>query len=473
MKVELFRDTRGRTVLSHMIMSTPVLSRIASRWEEAGLFASTWENLVGSWCIDHYKRHSRAPKKAIQSIFEDWAESSQDRESIKSVEKFLSHVSDEFSEQGKLSTPHVLDVAGTHFARVRAERLKEQIENCLETNNLKKLDSSIAGYRKVELGEGSFIDVLQDDEALQQAFSSETLEQLITFNNPSLDKFFIHMLHRDAFIALQASEKSGKSFWLGEMAYLAALQRRRVAFFAIGDLTQDEMMLRFASRATGQPNRGPWPHSLRIPKSIAKPAKDSEDRMPTVKYIKKQFDKPLDYKTTRKRFEEIGLKKIRSKKSFLRMSCHNADSINVVQIREKLKEWMGSGFVADVAIIDYADILAPLPGFWKDERDHTNASWKKLKAMAQELHCLVVTATQADAGSYERRSQTRKNFSGDKRKYSHTDGICAINTTDAEKDYGVARLAWLTARHNRYSPRHECYVAGNLAIASPAIAAVF
>lgn len=474
MKVESFTADRGRVVLAHMAMSTPVLSRVASHWHEKdGLFASPWENLVAGWCLDFYRQHGKAPRKGLRALYAVWAESSRDRESPKLIERFLAHVADDWDANDRLSADHVMDIAGNHFSRVRAERLREQIDAALEANRVGDVPKLVQAYRPVELGGGSYVDVFRDREALKQAFTEESYEQLITFGNP-LDRFFAHMLHRQSFVALQASEKTGKSFWLGELAYLALTQRRKVAFFAIGDLTQKEMLLRFASRAAQKPTRADvWPFPLSLPISIKPPAKGDDEYKPRVEYQTREIAGPLSYEDADAAFTLLTEKKVKSRRSLFRMVCHPADSVSVPDIVRTVESWHAEGFAPDVVLIDYADILAPPPGYWQDERASTNASWKKLKAMAQSLHCLVLTATQADAGSYDRRSQTRKNFSSDKRKYAHTDGICAINATEGDREMGVVRLAWLTNRHNHYSARRECYVAGNLAVASPAIVAAF
>lgn len=474
MKVESFTADRSRVVLAHMAMHTTVLGRIASHWSDKdGLFHSPWENLVAGWCLDHYRKHGKAPRKGLRALYAEWVTSTRDRESPELIDRFLGHIADDWDANDRLSTDHVLDIAGNHFNRVRAERLKEQIDAALEANRAADVPKLVQAYRPVELGEGSYVDVFRDREALKQAFSEESHEQLITFGNP-LDRFFAHMLHRQSFVALQASEKTGKSFWLGEMAYLALSQRRKVAFFAIGDLTQKEMILRFACRSAQKPTRADqWPFPLALPTAIKPPARGDDEQKPQVTHATRTIKRPLSYDDADAAFTLLTEKKVKSRRSLFRMCCHPADSVSVLDIARTVETWQAGGFSPDCILIDYADILAPPPGFWQDERASTNASWKRLKALAQKADCLVLTATQADAGSYDRRSQTRKNFSGDKRKYAHTDGICAINATETDREMGVVRLAWLTNRHNHYSARRECYVAGNLAVASPAIVAAF
>lgn len=792
MKVESFDGKRGRTVLAHMVTSTPVLARVAARWTTRGLFGSPWENVVGTWCVEFYRKHDKAPRKAIRTLYEQWAEHHQDKDTARLVERFLAHVSEEHEAEGKLATDHVLDIAGRHFNEVAAVRLKEDIESAVDAGRPDKVTKLVNDYKEVQIGSTSHIDVFLDKEAVLHAFSEEPTDSLITFGN-DLDRFFSRMLQRKSFVAFQGPEKSAKSFWLNELAYLAMLQRNRVAFFAIGDLTEEEMIIRIAERAAQRPSQqgySKWPVKLKIPTSLTlpkpKPGEEGE-LVPKLTYELKSYENPLTGAGAWNTFQHITQRKVKSKNSYFRMSCHPSDSITIVEVRDKVRDWAADGFSADVICIasgslvltdrglvpienircsdrlwdgvswvshgglvykgvrhvttyagltatpdhqiwtedgwrsiescrqlglrvaqtecsgrevrigrnyirdspasgfplskvramvrggaglrvcpmcemrcrevgqlckhpawdiqgvsqlfaaqtipdmvlakvggceeslhqqqargveslrgkgyrvplrigygsmsldhrefgrapegfgnrphrqrwalrtrepsilnekaellahketpdnsdaasfphhvslcdvcgqhhygafgewddfrgnrttmaeehqpgpvpvwdivnsgpfhrftvqgllvhnciDYMDILAPVPGFAKDERDATNKTWKQTKALAQETSSLVITATQADAGSYERRSQTRRNFSTDKRKYAHVDGLVAINVTDQEREMGLLRLAWLAKRRGKYSTRRECYVAGNLAIASPAILAKF
>jgi hypothetical protein len=84
-----------------------------------------------------------------------------------------------------------------------------------------------------------------------------------------------------------------------------------------------------------------------------------------------------------------------------------------------------------------------------------------------------LTASQADANSYDASVQTRKNFSEDKRKLSHVNGVVGINVRDKEKEMGVMRLNWVVLREGEFSNRKCVYVAGNLAIANPVTCSSF
>ncbi len=78
--------------------------------------------------------------------------------------------------------------------------------------------------------------------------------------------------------------------------------------------------------------------------------------------------------------------------------------------------------------------------------------WKNLRNLSQEkrdgVQPLVITATQADANSYEQDLLTLKNYSEDKRKFAHVTAFFGMNQSPdgREKKLGVMRYNKLVVR---------------------------
>jgi hypothetical protein len=141
-------------------------------------------------------------------------------------------------------------------------------------------------------------------------------------------------------------------------------------------------------------------------------------------------------------------------------------------IQDIINNWAMNDWIPDVIVIDYADILLMnTPGL--EGRDLIDSTWKQLRALSQKMHCLVVTATQGDAGAYDAKIITKKNFSGDKRKNAHVTGTIGLNQTTEEKDIGVTRLNWVILRDSPFNETKCVHVAGCLAIANPAVKSIF
>lgn len=468
MQIREFDGEQERTILLGMILRPTLLSTVSSHWQ-GEMFASRWANLVGQWCVEHHRKYSKPPKTGIVNYFESWRAKSRDEDTADVIRRFLETLSDEAERGGLPSSTHLIDISAKFFNRVRFSRLAEEIQSCVETGDIHTAETKVSTFGKVEIGTDSYVDLLDDEQATYDTFDEEKQQSLFAYPG-DLGNFFLHMLKRKKLVAFQAPEKSGKSFYLIDMAVQALKSRCRVAFFAVGDMSEDEMKERIAVRIAGHPSRsdGKWPFSVRIPKEIGILEKGAE--IPKMKYTEKTFDHPIDGDIAWKAFQKFCYKTIRAKRgnSFFRLACYPNDSINALGIRDKVLSWSSRGWHADVVIVDYADILAALPGI-RESRDQHNATWKKLKALSQEMDCLVITATQSDAASYEKRVQDRRNFSEDKRKNAHVNGFCAINVQGDEREAGLTRLSWTLNRDKKANPYRTIWVAGCLDIGAPAI----
>lgn len=468
MRFQKASGSKERRILIGMIVSLPVLSRIAAKWEKEGMFGSQWANLVGQWCVDYHATYRKAPGKHITALFESWAEDSNDKDTVAIVERFLESLSGEYAALAKeVNADLIIDMAGEHFNKVRLERHKDAIEGDLEEGKVRRALERFTKFREVELGEGTWIDVLRDKAAIQKAFEDKK-EPLIVYKD-GLGDFFGGALERDAFIAFTGPEKRGKSWWLLEIAWTAMRQGRKVAFFEVGDLSQSQVMRRFMTRASRRPLKLPKGRKERIVQ-VPTAIRMTEDGL-EVDYEPGQWKGDLTWERAWRNCEKI-IGGGRSKDPLLRLSCHPNSSISVRGIDSLIVKAEIDGWSPDVIVVDYADILAPVNGT-ADTRDQINTTWKLLRRMSQERHALVVTATQSDAASYDAPVIGKKNFSEDKRKHAHVTGMIGINQDDKEKERGIQRLNWVDLREGEFVESEVCHVAGCLAIANIAMKSVF
>ena len=471
MKLERREGSAERRVLIGMVVDDAVLGTISSKWTKDGLFASRWSNLVGKWCCAHFENYQSAPKKAVESLFEEWATGNGDKDTIDLVERFLESLSGEYEQMAKESNgEYLLDLAATHFDRVAVERLKESLTADLEAKDVAKALKRVENFARPEVGKSHGVDVLTSVEALKNAFRKKA-DPLIVYPG-ALGTFFRDALERDALISFMGPEKRGKTFWLIDIAWRAMLQGRRVAFFEVGDMSEGQILLRFASRAAKRPIRATDPGKpVRYPVGLEH---DPDAKQANVTFDEFDFPEALDWKEAWAAVEGVA-KKLGDKKldSRFRLSCHPNSTLTVHGITSILQSWDRQGWgTPDVIVIDYADVLSPTNGS-ADTRDQINATWKALRALSQSLHALVVTATQSDADSYTVETMNMGNFSEDKRKNAHVTGMVGINQAGDEKKLGLQRLNWLALRESEFTPSDVCHVAGCLAVANPAILSSF
>jgi len=465
MEVEEFDSDDERRVLIGMVVDNHVLGRIANNWKK-DYFSTKWCSLVGQWSIDYFIKYKEAPKKNIEALYESWVTTQKDEATVELVEIFLDELSDEYEGQAEdINADHVIDMAGTLFNRNKLTQLSEQIKGDLANGDTDKANSRVTNFGRVELGVGSTIDVLHDKEAMASALDRAKEPPLIIYPG-ALGKFFTNRLRRTGFIAILAPEKMGKSTWLIDMTFQAIKQKKNVAYFDAGDNTQDDVMERFLTRIARHPID---PGTIYIPKRIKR---QPGEELPVVSPREMTYDEGLDIDKAWTTSQRLVKGHLRTNESKWKLSCHANSTLSVQGIHSILQNWDREGFVPDVIIIDYADILAPPPGV-VDPRERINENWKALRALSQIYHCLVITATQADAKSYTEKTLGRANFSEDKRKYGHVTGMLGLNQTGEEKKRGLQRLNWLVARKGKFQESECVYVAGCFDIASPAICSLF
>lgn len=467
MKVEHRSGSDERQILTGMIVDPVVVGKIAAKWTRDGLFASKWANLIGMWCCKYFLKYGTAPKAQIESIFGSWASSGErSKEQVQLVDKFLSGLSDEYERLAQELNPDwVVDLAGKHFQAVALNKLAEDVKGDLELNDPERAATRVAEFGRIELGMGSGIDVFEDLAALEDVFGEQANSLIEWPTNFRL--FFGDSLANDTFVSFLAPEKRGKTHALLEIAYLAAKQGKRAAFFSVGDMSERQVMARLAVRASGHPMVArEWPAVVKKPISIKK---DDEGKS-VVEHEEKEFDGPLSVGKARDAFAKLARNRAGKK---LKLSVHPNSSIGVDGIASILKDWDGDGWTPDFVIIDYADNLEPPPHANKDFRHATNEIWKQLRRLSQERHCCLVTATQADSASFDKVTMTRSNFSEDKRKLSHVTGMIGINQTPEEEDRGVIRLNWIVRREAEFRTFQCLHVATCLPICRPFVLSVF
>lgn len=464
MKVERRDGSDERRILIGMIVDPIVLGHVASVWTKEGRFKSKWSNQIASWCVKFYEQYEKPPGKSIEGMFESWAQRNKDKDTIATVERFLSGLSGEYAKlKREQNSQFIVDLASSHFNRVNLAHLSEALQGDIDLGDLKQALKRVNDFSHVELGASLGVDVLRDKVAMQQAFDSKK-EPLIVYPG-ALGKFFRDAFERDAFVCFMGPEKRGKSHWLIDVAWRAMLQRRKVAFFSVGDLSQNQMMRRFHKRAAKQPF---------VPKTIQYPVKieyEQGERSAVVEFEDRKFKHGLSWGDGYNACQKI-LKKVKTQDTLLRLSTHPADTLSVNGISAILKTWERNSWSPDVIVIDYADILAPPPGNLQSQ-DAINKTWMKLRALSQARHCLVVTATQANAASYKAETLDQSHFSELKKKLAHVTGMVGINATRDEKENGLCRLNWIVLRESEFNVSRCVHVAGCLDIGNPAVRSTF
>ncbi len=472
MKAFSNNDKVDNRVLASMITSSEVLGRLVDRWddEQGSLFSSS-ANLIGSWCVKHFRKYGSAPKSGITSIFREWAETPRDESLIQALERHLSALSEEYSkEKVDVSSEVLFDQAIYHFNRVKLTKLNEKLESLIEANQIEKGIAEVNTFSKIESVGNYGVPYFHDEQVVKSAFAIDDNEILVNYPG-DLGKFYNVSFARDNFVAFVGAQKSGKSYHCLDASFRALLNRKRVGYFQVGDMTEKDIKLRLAERTAGHPTWSPegWPYLVNYPTNISYTIGDDSAQ---VVFKQKKFLRPLSPVKAWGCCEELMREQVKSNDIYFKLVCYPNLGTSILGIRGVIDKWILEGWIPDVIVVDYADNLAPV-NRKLDPRDQINETWSLMRALSIEYHVLLITATQCSARGFGKRFLDRNDFSGDNRKMNHVTAMFGINMDAEEMSKGVCRINDIVVRRGAFSSRRCVHVARCLALANPCVLSTF
>ncbi len=499
-----------RQIIIGCIVSTEFLQQVRPTWETK-LLKSVSAQRLSVWAIDYFDQYHKAPGLDIETIyFEKLREGHIDKDLAESIEDDLRDLSEEYEESFNLQ--YTLDSADKYLKERHLELHLEKVQELKDSGETEEAQALAVSYRGITASLVNEID-LSDTKVLLKvdiAFS-DTQKPIIAYPGV-LGEFWNDQLVRGGFISFMAREKLGKSFMLLDIAIRSTRQRSKVAFFQAGDMTENQQIKRICSYLARKPilekycgevflpvvdcirnqmdlcdkeirqcDFGPFAgekdwNETNIRKKLTRErlikafieepdyapcrnCREFRQRQWGVPWVERKVIKyPVDVNEAKVKWGDFFIKKKRR----FRLSTHSNGTLSVVMIGSILQRWERDiGFIPDVIVIDYADLLTTKE---KEFRHQQNQIWMDLRALSQDQNCLLVTATQTDAASYEQETLSRKNFSEDKRKYAHVTAMYGLNQDpkEREKKLGVMRINEIVVREGEFDSTSCVSVLQNL-----------
>lgn len=477
---------KQRALLTAMVTNDRFLREVAALYKPE-FFEEAFRTIAG-WCLAYGAQYGRAPRAEIQRLFEESVSSGEIKESqARGVAEALDWMSSEMAAGDTVNVDYLLDMAQRHFEHVNLDITAAEIKHHLGRGDIEAAREAITAHKTVERPRAVGINPVTDIATVIAAFQ-DAPAPLFTFPGP-LGELLNDSLVRDFLLGIMGPEKRGKTFLLIELAFRALMARLNVAFFELGDLSQNQLLRRVFVRLACRSDRAKYTGDIPVPvvdcmwhqqglcenmnrprtRAIRDAAGDllkgegtdwgahtpcpvcpaSKLPFPGVPAYKvKHVDRPLGPEDIETLAARLGR---RLGKHQFKVACYPTDTFSVRDMDRTLDYWEEyEGFVPDIILADYADIMAA-PDPRKEERGQINDTWMGLRRVSQERHALVIVPTQSNAGSYSVDSLSLANFANDKRKYAHVNGMLAMNRTPEEKDQGLLRLGWLLLREDDFS----------------------
>ena len=154
----------------------------------------------------------------------------------------------------------------------------------------------------------------------------------------------------------------------------------------------------------------------------------------------------------------------------LRLSVHASGGLNTVSLNAQLVQWQIQGWIPDVVIVDYADLLGRIPGI-ESKWESVEETWRQLRAISQQWHICLITATQASRTGYGKELLDMDDFNGSRTQNDNVTALYSINQTEAESLLGVQRIQAIANRDN--PDRRVVATLGSRSVACPVMYSKF
>lgn len=482
-----------RQIIIGMIVSDDYMQQIRQIWDSKYLLSTSAKKLA-RWCVEYYDQYNSVPKKNIEDIFLSKIKDKKDRitdDEAEDIQDILDSLSTEYERQ-QFNVRYVVDQTEKFINTRSLELHNEEIQTLLDKGEIEEAKKKAATYSSPTRRISNELD-LSDEELLdlklEQAFSEDTTP---LFTLPGiLGDFMNEYFVRDSFIAILAPEKMGKTWNLMELGIRASKAGCNVAFFQAGDMSESQQLRRIAINRAGKSDKEKYTgKQLTFVKDCFKNQTDSCSKRQrecdfgifdpgevtsredvTKDLLLEKLQEYPEYKPCRNCMEfqtnkwgsvwpkeqnlgdplTVDQAKKAVKKFFVdkkrrfKLVTYPNKTLTVKEILRKLEEWERQGFIPDVIIIDYADLLV---GYMKEFRHNQNDIWMELRGLSQTKHVCLITATQADAKSRKQHTLTEDNFSEDKRKLAHVTAMFGLNgdPKGRERELGLVRINKIVVR---------------------------
>lgn len=470
-----------RQIAIGIITSTSFLKRVLPIYRPE-LIQSELIRKTIEWSLDYYERYQQSPGKEIEDIFQA---KELDSDFGESIENFLTNISDEYERQDSFNIDYILDKAEQYFRLSSIRNLKNDLAGAISAGEVIEAENIINRFSKIARPSTKGIDLIEDTEVIQEIFSRKKIERL--FYLPGELGKAIGSLDRGFLLGIMGVSGIGKTWWLQFISQQALFKGLNVLFVSL-EMSEKQIISRFYQMLLGKRGRNKK-EVLSIPVFDCGLNQNNEcidycqvdsfnsEYFPCTKCRgRKNFSPSVWHKKVKR--GEITIADITRKakqikgssilrKAHLRIVDYPSGTLTPTALKSYLEHLeLTKNFIPDAIVTDYADKFLAELNKNKEIRHRINEIWEFHKALAQERHCLVVTASQSNTAR-EGKDSGRGSWSEDIRKLELIDIGLALNQTLQEKKQGIMRVNVLKQRHDDFDVTEDVTVLYEYGIGKP------
>ncbi len=476
-----------KRIVTGLITSTKFIDSI-KEIIQLDYFTNSYLQTLANWSIAFYEEHKKAPFKHIQDIYESESHNIKESES-ELINDLLKILSEQYDPESA-NVDYLKDCALDYFRKRELEIVVNNVSVLKEKGDIEEAEKEIDRFTKVSLDidKGVIIN-LGDINTIAEIYKQREEEDKNFFTLPGDLGRYLGNSKRGDVVGYYAPAKRGKSWTLVDNFKHAILSKRRAMFWSI-EMTKTEIIPRIMK--SFQPmvdEEGDYPFS--VFDCIRNQTGDCKDRtseviifdgeeyfedpshVPCTRCMKKRnayghkfemtvyqdtiFRKQDDIfsvrekmKTTQKLFNKYG-----------RVSVHPKYTLTYDKMMRDIEVvHQIDGFVPDIFVLDYIDILDISSNF--DDYRAVDEAWKLIARIAGEFNTLFITATQANKAGHEAGVLDSTHQGGYYGKNQHVNLMVGINQTPVEKEQGIIKYGITEARSQHYIPGITCTVLQDL-----------
>lgn len=471
---------------------------------------------VAGWCLEYHEEYGKSPGKHIEDIYlQHKAEIPEDE--AKLLEEFLAGLSEEYERAGGFNSDYIRDKAEQHFRLTALKSLQTNLHQFIVAGRPEEAEELVKSYRRPARRQSQGIDPLRDVDSIVRALIPGESNTDIIMRLPGDLGEATGPLERGFFIAVQAESGVGKSWWLWFMSQWAVLLGFNTAFFSF-EMSTLKMIQRGWQDIAGLPSVDIPEYQLSSDGQLLIPVFDCEKNQTNecregcgIALIEPSGDggklglrpafrdAPTDYRPCSKCRGRSGFRatawwKVAGKRDRLDPSSalkkhasldrsgvlKRAGRFHLVEFPSRrytmddLFTYLNNleyyeDFVPSVIVTDYADKLKwRVPG---DPRVSIGEIWDAHKGLAQERHCLVITASQSN--TMRSGKQVGRGSWGETQEKEHLlDLGIAFNQSASDQASGIMRASVAKKRHGQMERAGEIMILQQLSIGRPYIDSV-
>jgi hypothetical protein len=455
---------------------------------DLGYFKSTYHQNIARFAIKHFEQFHTPIGESVRDTINP------DRFKPDEIENYRAAVDgllERIATAPKENTDYLIAEAIKFFKKRELEITTNNITYFLSEGKVDEAEKVLNDYVRVGRKFSNIRDSF-DEELLVNHFTVRSGE---FFKMPGDLGRFLGYFERGWLVGIMGAYKTGKSWTALEFGIIGMLSNLNVVFFSL-EMTERNVYERIFKRLSVSSDRkkivnpvfdcqknqtdecqfARRTNNIALDWQIGEPVdfrKNSQYRICTfckdhAAYIEhyetstwfEQIEVPI--------FDQLVAAKVRDKfsvffKNRFKFKAYPRYTASIEDIKNDLNTLeVTDGWVPDIIIVDYADILKPEPGSPLDGHEKEDRSWIALSQLAGEKKALVITPTQVTKDgleAYVLRTKHTARWSG---KLGHIDAMVTINQTEEEKRCGIMRIAIMEHRHAEFFETDCCTVLQNL-----------